>query len=133
MLLYVDDCLAISESPKEAVFQLDKFFKMQPSSIAPLNIYLRGKVQKMRLPNMLEAWTFISSQYVQETVYNVEKFLQDLDVSMLSMNINALLSNGYRPKLDISPELDGSDGGYYQSLIGIIWWMVELGIIDICC
>ena len=38
MLLYVDDCLAISETPKEAVLQLDKFFTMQPNSIAPPNI-----------------------------------------------------------------------------------------------
>ena len=34
MLLYVDDCLAITETPMGAVLQLDKFFKMQPNSIA---------------------------------------------------------------------------------------------------
>ena len=117
MLLYVDDCLAISETPKEAVLQLDKFFKMQPNSIATPDIYLGGKVKKMRLPNMVEAWTFSSIQYVQEAVSNVEKFLQDLDGSMLSTNINSPLSNDYRPELDSSPELDGSDGAYYQSLI----------------
>ena len=72
MLLYVDDCLAISENTKEAVLQLDKFFKMQPSSIAPPNIYLGGKLKKMRLLNMVEAWTFSSSQYVQKAVSNVE-------------------------------------------------------------
>ena len=52
---------------------------------------------------------------------------------MLSININAPLSNGYIPELDSSPELDGADGAYYQSLIGIIWWMVELVRIDIYC
>ena len=91
---------------------------MQTSSIAPPNIYLGGKVKKMRLPNMVEAWNFSSSQYVQEAVSNVENFLQDLDGSMLYMNINDPLSNGYRP------ELDGAYGSYYQSLIGILWWMV---------
>ena len=40
MLLYVDDCLVISEAPKEAVLQLDKFFMMQPNSIAIPDIYL---------------------------------------------------------------------------------------------
>ena len=68
----------------------------------------------MCLPNMVDAWTFSSIQYVQEAVFNVEKFLQDLDGSMLSMKINAPLSNGYRPELDNSPELDGADGAYYQ-------------------
>ena len=114
MLLYVDDYLAISETPKESVLQLDKLFKMQPKSIAALDIYLGGKVKKMRLPNMVEAWTFSSSQYVQEAIYNAEKFLQDLDGYMLSTKINDPLSNDYRPELDSSPELDGADGAYYQ-------------------
>ena len=110
MLLYVDDYLAISEAPKEAVVQLDKLFKMQPNSIAPPDIYLGGKVNKMRLTNMVEAWTFSSIQYVQEAVSNVDKFLQYLDGSMLSTKINAPLSNGYRPELDSSLKLDGADG-----------------------
>ena len=29
--------------------------------------------------------------------------------------------------------MDGADGAYYQSLIGIIHWMVKLGRVDICC
>ena len=131
MLLYVDDCLAIYETPKEAVLQLDKFFNIQPRSIAPPNIYLGGKVNKICLQNMVEAWTFSSIQYVQEAVSNVDKFLQDFDGSMLSMKINDPLSNGYIPELDISTELDGSDGAYSQSFISILWWMVELGRIDI--
>ena len=84
----------------------------------------------MRGPNMMESWTFSLIQYVQETVSNVEKFLQYLDGSMLSTKINAPLSNEYRPELDSSPKLDGA---YYQSLIGILRWMVELGRIYICC
>ena len=87
----------------------------------------------MRLLKMVEKWTFSLIQYVQEAVSNVEKSIQDLDGSMLSTKINAPLSNEYSPKLDISPELDGADGDDYQSLIGILWWMVELGRIDICC
>ena len=52
---------------------------------------------------------------------------------MFSTNINAPLSNEYRPELYSSPELDGADGVYYQSLIGVLWWMVDLGRIDIFC
>ena len=72
MLLYVDDCLLISETPKEAVLQLDKFSKMQQNSISPPDIYLGRKVKKMRLLNMVEACTFSSSHYVQEAASNVE-------------------------------------------------------------
>ena len=38
----------------------------------------------------------------------------------------------YRPELDVSSELMSKDSAYYQSLIGILWWIVELGRIDIC-
>ena len=38
----------------------------------------------------------------------------------------------YRPELDISPELSTEESSYYQSLIGVLRWIVELGRIDIC-
>ena len=66
-------------------------------------------------------------------VSNVEKFLQYLDGSMSSTKINSPLSNDYRPELDSSPELGVYGGACYQSLIGILQWMVDLGRIDICC
>ena len=131
MLLYANDFLAISEAPKEAVLHIDKFFKMKPNSIAPSDIYLGCKVKKIRLPNMVKAWTFSSSQYVQGAVSNVETFLQYLDGYIFSTNTNNPLSNNYRPVMDSSPELDGVDGDYYQSFIGILWWIVELSRIDI--
>ena len=43
----------------------------------------------------------------------------------------APMSNDYRPKIDISPQLDAIDAAYYQSFIGILLWMVELGRVDI--
>eukprot|EP00957_Ditylum_brightwellii_P050497 3829338-Ditylum_brightwellii.AAC.1 len=38
----------------------------------------------------------------------------------------------YRPELDITPVLSPIDSAYYQSLIGMLRWMVELEQIDIC-
>jgi len=35
-------------------------------------------------------------------------------------------------ELDVSPELKPTDAAYYQSLIGILRWIVELGRVDIC-
>jgi len=43
------------------------------------------------------------------------------------------LSSNYRPELDVSPTLNAADSAHYQSLIGILRWIVELGRIDICC
>ena len=52
---------------------------------------------------------------------------------MFSTKINAPLSNDYKPEQDSSPEFYGSDGSYYQSLIDIFRWIVELSRTDICC
>ena len=38
----------------------------------------------------------------------------------------------YRPELDVSPELNHCDTSYYELLIGVLWWIVELGRLDIC-
>ena len=42
------------------------------------------------------------------------------------------LTTTYRPELDVSRELNEVDAAYYQSLIGILRWMVELGQVDVC-
>ena len=42
------------------------------------------------------------------------------------------LSTTYRPELDVSRELNETDAAYYQSLIGILRWMVELARVDVC-
>lgn len=43
------------------------------------------------------------------------------------------LSIRYWPEIDTSDELDNEDAAYYQSLVGVLRWMVELGRIDITC
>ena len=41
------------------------------------------------------------------------------------------LSQGYRPELDVSAELDSEGENYYQGIISILFWMFELGRVDI--
>ena len=38
----------------------------------------------------------------------------------------------WHPEIDISEELGPNEASYYQSLIGIVRWMVELGQVEIC-
>ena len=58
--------------------------------------------------------------------YLVKKF-QSLKAKALDP-----LPKGYRPEIDVSEELRPEEASYYMSLIGIVWWMVELGCVDIC-
>ena len=41
-------------------------------------------------------------------------------------------STNYRPEIDETTKLEPVDAAYYQSLIGILWWKVELGRVDFC-
>ena len=41
VLLYVDDCLCVSEDPKNALMKISKYFPMKPSSLGPPKGILR--------------------------------------------------------------------------------------------
>ena len=131
VLFYVDDALAVSLDPKSILFKVDKYFPMKPNSIAEPDIYLGAKISKAKLPNGAEAWAMSSSKYVQEAIKNVKVWLERRGRKLPSRNATPLPTS-YRPELDISPELDAGDANYFQSVIGILRWAVELGRIDIC-
>jgi len=83
VLLYVDDALCISHNPRKVLEnELGKYWKLKPESIGPLSIYLGNKVTKVILENNVEAWSFSSSQYVQNAVENVEEYLKKIDISL---------------------------------------------------
>ena len=131
MLLYVDNALSISEHSKQALLEIDKFFIMKPDSIEVPKIYLGAKLSLVELPNGAKGWGLSSSKYIQDSISNVERKMTTKGLK-LRPNVKAPLSNKYRPELDSSPELRGEDASWYQSMIGVLRWIVEMGRIDIC-
>jgi hypothetical protein len=69
-------------------------------------------------------------QYIKEAVRNLEQELAKSN-HVLRGKPNTPMQTGYRPELDISPVLGPEQANYYQSLIGVLRWAVELGRIDI--
>ena len=55
----------------------------------------------------------------------MEDYLDKVNKRLLPKNTP--ISSVYRPKLDVTPELTPEDASHYQSLIGILRWIVELG------
>ena len=88
----------------------------------------------MKLDNGVKAWSSPPSQYVQAVVKNVEEYLERHDNKRwkLPANANTPMQATYNPVLDVSPELDTKYAPYYELLIGVLHWMVELGRVDIC-
>jgi hypothetical protein len=72
----------------------------------------------------------VRSRIHQESHEEVERELKQMDV-YLPKKIETPFSHGYHPELDFSEESDASMTNYYQGLIGVLRWIVELGRLDI--
>ena len=132
VLLYTDDALVVSDEASDIIRnQIGKYFIVKKGSIGPPSRYLGGSVRKVLLNNGAEAWAFSSSQYVRAAVDNVEKYIKLKGISF-PKSCDTPLPTWYRPELDVTPELSVEDSAHYQSLIGILRWICELGRIDIC-
>ena len=133
ILCYVDDILVVHHAPKGILTEIDKFFKLKPASIGDPDIYLGAKLRKMTLNNGVWCWSISPSKYVQEAVRNCETHLRENFDGKYKLQKNAPnpFPYHYEPEIDISPALNPEMASYYQSLIGIMRWMVELGRVDI--
>jgi hypothetical protein len=135
VLLYTDDCLAVSHRGEYVLRnEIGKYFELKEESIGPPDIYLGGKLREVELEKGNKAWAFGSSQYITKggAVENVQSYLKTQNL-VLPAKATGPLQPNYRPELDVSPELNPNDASNYQSLIGILRWIVELGRVDICC
>ena len=104
---------------------------MKDSSIVPTKIYLGSKVGKVQLPNRVEEYSIIMSQYMHNTVKNVDKYLHERGLVLIKKALTSLLTK-YSPEVDKSPYLGEREAALYQSLIGILICMLEMGRLDIC-
>ena len=88
-------------------------------------------MRRVKVDDSTHAWAFSSTQYVRAAVANVEAFLAKTG-ECLKAKASSPLPKDYRPEIDVSDELSETEASYFQSLIGVLRWMVELGRVDIC-
>jgi hypothetical protein len=78
-------------------------------------------------------WAISSELYVKEAICLVKAWLEKRGSLTLKSKVSGVLASGVLPNAYISTELDGSAeldnewATYYQSLIGILRWAMELG------
>lgn len=71
-----------------------------------------------------------SEKYCKAAVQNVEEKLAREHKRLPSRCVTPL-KHGYQPELDTSPELKADGLQYYQELIGVLRWAIELGRVDL--
>jgi hypothetical protein len=132
MLLYVDDILAIHHNATTIINEVDKFFKMKSGSVGDPDIYLGAKLRKMQMPNGVWAWSLSASKYVQEAVRNVKDYYRrERPGQGWPKHASTPFQRDYRPETDLSKELGEDEASFFQSQIGVLRWMVEIGRLDI--
>ena len=97
------------------------------------DIYLGAKLKETRLPNGVMAWGLSPSKYVVQAVKNCQLHLTEKLAGKYSIPARAdnPFPVDYDPSTDQSDLLDPDCSSFYQHLIGVMRWMVELGCIDI--
>jgi hypothetical protein len=129
--LYIDAIFAIGINPKDFLLKLDKLFPKKPNSISVPEYYLGGKLTKVTLEKHVEAWAFSASKYVKEACCTIEKSLTQSTGQSLPKRANTPLPTAHHQGLDISEELSNDVALIYRSYLGILWWIRELGRMDI--
>ena len=83
------------------------------------------------LDNGVRAWGLSTSKYVQEAFKNTEQYLEtNFDGLKFPKRAPTPFFNDYQAELDTTPVFNAAQANHYQSQIGVLRWIVELGHID---
>ena len=78
MLIYVDEMFFIIQKDEHAFHNnMGNYLYVKGGSIGSPMIYKENKVSNVTLENGVDAWSFSSSQYVQDAVENIEQYLKE--------------------------------------------------------
>jgi hypothetical protein len=132
VLIYVDDLLVCSVDPYAIMETLSKVYRLKedPKTKKKWDLptqYLGANMGQYSVDESSKrCWYMSVDNYVATTVKNVEKELAK-NQEKLSSKADCVISPAYRPELDVSLLLDAEQANYYQNLIGVLRWAVELG------
>ena len=130
VLCYVDDVLCVSDRPDITMDGIQRTFKFKGDKVTEPDIYLGAGITKMRNESNCTCWAMSPDRYCAAAVENVSEFLGKKGLRLPSKCYTPL-QNGYQPELDVTPELKADGIQYYQELVGVLRWAVEIGRVDI--
>ena len=130
VLCYVDDVLCISHHPENTMNGIKETFKLKGDKVEEPTVYLGAEITKMSNETNKECWEMSSNKYCAAAVDNVSECLRKKGLRLPTRCVTPLQS-GYKPELDTTPELKADGVQFYQELIGVLRWAVEIGRLDI--
>lgn len=108
----------------------EEFYRLKDGYAKP-DRYLGAQIKEWRFPeNASEVhWAMSSEQYIKEAIKNVEAHLQKHNRGL--PKVHQPLPAHYHTELDITAPPADDDINMYQSYVSILWWIFELGCLDI--
>jgi hypothetical protein len=134
LLAYVDDLLSISWEPMKTMQRIKDKFTLKGNKIAPPEDYLGAVLREMATPSGGVCWSQSADKYLAASVENVEANLKKRGRAHGLPGHRTCATpfeSSYRPELDVSNELKLEGHRYFQELIGVLRWGVEIGRLDI--
>lgn len=113
--------------------QINGYLPLKPTSVGDPDIYLGAKLKETQLPNGIYAWGLSPSKYVNQAVKNCQTHLTEKlnDKYKIPTRADNPFATDYCTDSDVSEPLDDECSSFFQHLIGVMRWMVELGRVDI--
>ena len=138
IVCYVDDVLVINKDPEKYLRLLRRDFRLKSPPETP-KMYLGADISRFQVPpsegeGARTCWSMSADSHIKKALEAVEMQMAKDGVRFRPSNKIAehpFSSQSYRPELDTSEYCSEDQVTFYQSLIGMLRWMCEIGRIDI--
>jgi hypothetical protein len=134
VFVHTDDILAVSIDPVGPVMDPLIARGYNCKDVGPPTRYLGAAIAEHEFTGkegaVHKCWSMSAEQYLKLAIETIETTLGE---KLKHKKADAPIHTDYHPEIDESELLDDDDddANYYQALMGILQWVVELGRIDV--
>ena len=129
VLCYVDDVLAISDMSMRTMDNIRSVFKVKGDKAEVPDVYLGDMLSQGETETGTKCWSMSSEKYVKAAIDNLESKLRKSDMHL--PKCRTTMSRKYHPSEDVKKELNVEGIQFYQELIWVLRWAVEIVIVGI--
>jgi hypothetical protein len=136
VLVYVDDILAVLHDPQSIMIDLSNYYTLKAGSVRAPKEYLGSDISQYNAIRGLDesravhCWSMSARTYIKRAVAEVKQVLGEINQQMKT-KVTTPISDKYQTELNATPKLYTERITYFQGLIGVHRWIVELGRINI--
>ena len=132
---WVDDLSTVMHNATSIMREIGSVYKLKVIDWSkepwdPQKRYLGADCGDYELSNGTKAWHMSSESYVKAAIKTVKSWLSEED-KQLTRIAKAPPSSRYQPELDVLDILGPDATNWFQNIIRILNWIVELGRVDI--